>query len=270
MLLTLQQVGNVRYTGWVLQVPCSEDRKIIEELNGLAREMEDELLNWKEKVKQQRENFYELNYYTMVQLLTLRKELGKLKDCKQSIRVSSEVLSLLQSVSSQITPDAVAGLVEKVVAEARARSEMEEQENAHALEMSGEEVPDLTNINPEYVAADVSKQSIAESTRTGATGKKAKPKEAEADLTEEQQEMMSNLLIRVACSEKLIRRSFKECEGKERYDYQKWCFDHLDEDEASDGEDMSSESEGESEDEDDSSHEDTEAKGRQFKYTSSK
>lgn len=75
--MALQQAGIIKYTGWVLTFSCLPDR--FEKLQALARDMENELQKWKDEIKEARERFYELNNYTVLQLLSLRSELGKLK-----------------------------------------------------------------------------------------------------------------------------------------------------------------------------------------------
>ncbi len=77
--------------------------------------MEDELSEWKKMVKERRHDFYELNYFSTLQLLTLRKELGTIKNSER-IRavVPPNVIALLQSISSQITSDLVCDVVHGV------------------------------------------------------------------------------------------------------------------------------------------------------------
>lgn len=66
--------------------------------------MEKELQTWENEVKHNREEFYELNYYTTPQLLSLRSELGKLKSPVYGIReVRPSVLALLHSISPEIS-----------------------------------------------------------------------------------------------------------------------------------------------------------------------
>ena len=73
-----------------------------------AKIMEDELERWNNEVAEARENFYELNYFTTRQILILRRELGRLK-CGQPLRpkLQPQVIALLKSVSSAITPSAL-------------------------------------------------------------------------------------------------------------------------------------------------------------------
>ena len=81
-----------------------------------AKEMEEELRMWEDEVQKARKEYYELNYYTTMQLLTLRKELGKLKTSGQP-HVNPHVLALLQSISTEISPPCVCKVVKGVAIE---------------------------------------------------------------------------------------------------------------------------------------------------------
>ena len=114
VVIALQQAGSVQYTSWTLEFHCAED--MFEKLKNIAKEMEDQLGGWKSDVRQAREQFYELNYYTTVQLLSLRKELGRLKS-QTSTPISPNVLTLLQSISADITATDVRDAVHGVLSE---------------------------------------------------------------------------------------------------------------------------------------------------------
>ena len=200
--------------------------------------MEDELLKWKEKVKQQRENFYELNYYTMKQLLTLRKELGKLISHDKHSEISPEVISLLQSVSTQVYPSVISDMVLKTTAEAKARLESEQREQALAETWEDDE-SETAAFDQDILSStrlQVSEQSLLKSNTT--TVKKPL-KKSSTDITDEQQEMMSNIRSRLACSEELVLRSFRECPKGEQYDFERWCVEHLDDDDKEENDDSS-------------------------------
>ena len=132
VLIDLQKFGNVKYIGWILQVPCSADsefqNEVVCHLQAQAREMETELSDWKEKVKQIRDRFYELNYYTTFQLLTLRRELGALKNSKETSVISPNVLALLQSISLDVTSDVVCDAVKQIITQEIEQSSVNTQE----------------------------------------------------------------------------------------------------------------------------------------------
>jgi len=120
VLLELQQKGNVKYTGWELRFHCAVD--MVDTLQQQAKDMEEELQVWEDQVRQTREQYYELNYYTTLQLLTLRKELGRLKTSGQPrahTQINPHVLALLESISTEITSPDVWEVVKSVTEEHR-------------------------------------------------------------------------------------------------------------------------------------------------------
>ena len=89
---------------------------MFDRLQQQTKEMEEELRIWEDEVQKARKEYYELNYYTTMQLLTLRKELGKLKTSGQP-HVNPHVLTLLQSISTEISPPCVCKVVKGVAIE---------------------------------------------------------------------------------------------------------------------------------------------------------
>ena len=104
----------MKYTKWILTFNCTVD--MVDTLQQQAKHMEEELQMWEDEVQQARKEYYELNYYTTMQLLTLRKELGKLKTLRQP-HVNPHVLALLQSISTEISPPCVCKVVKCVAME---------------------------------------------------------------------------------------------------------------------------------------------------------
>ena len=90
-------------------------KQLVDTLKNIAKQMECGLEDWKKKVEGSRKNHYELNYYTTLQLLGLRKELALIR-YKSGKQCSPEVLALLQSISPNLTfedvHDAVTSLQE--------------------------------------------------------------------------------------------------------------------------------------------------------------
>ena len=74
---------------------------IVHNLQLQASKMEEDLRKWREELSEHRTQFYELNYFTTPQLLSLREELGQYKECNPSLAkpVKSEVMSLIQCLS---------------------------------------------------------------------------------------------------------------------------------------------------------------------------
>ena len=117
VLITLQQVGNVKYIGWSMKFYCQPS--LVEDLQKQAKVMEDELDRWNKEVAEARRQFYELNYYTTRQLLVLRSELGKMKNPGSTIPQQAQVMALLESISSEIHLTNVMIVVQQVVSEGR-------------------------------------------------------------------------------------------------------------------------------------------------------
>ena len=108
VLLALQQKGNVKYTGWILNFHCKVE--MVNKLQQQAKHMEEELQIWEEEVQQVRNEYYELNYYTTLQLLALCKELGRLKTFSQPLfcaEINPHILALLESISTEISSPCV-------------------------------------------------------------------------------------------------------------------------------------------------------------------
>ena len=108
--MVLQQVGNVKYIGWYITVPCSPE--LIPELRKLHSLMQRELEKWRRAVRCSREYHYELNYFTTPQLLTLRQALGH-SAASSSHSINSQVLALLHSISSHISIQSVNDAVQR-------------------------------------------------------------------------------------------------------------------------------------------------------------
>ena len=255
VLITLQQVGNVKYSGWVLQVPCSTDKAIVNLLQQQAKDMEIELHEWRDQVKRTRLKFYELNYYTTLQLLMLRKQFGAVKNLEKP-DITPNSLALLQSISSQVTSEMVCDVVK-----CSPQSIPEASLNVSASEdsvMTSQASLGLSMSDEIVVSADV--QASAKS--SGAPIVSEKPALTEDDLSEDEMAIMANIITRIQCPRLLVLKAFEECRGKEmdRYDYRQWCVDHLEEyefseegdsdDEVFDDEASSLESESESESDD--------------------
>ena len=199
-------------------------------LQDLAKEMEEELGNWKKLVRNKREDFYELNYYTTVQLLTLRKELGRVMQSGKKDDVSPEVLSLLQSISNGITPRIVSNTVCRVTTEG---------EGLHASSFEVNELPlddtiaddDHTTMGCDDSELDNSgeRDNVPVNPRTDIPAAESDistqvPSLTEDSLSVELRGIMEDICTRLACSKKLVLKCFEELGDKlDKYDYEQWC-----------------------------------------------
>ena len=273
VLISLQQVGNVKYMGWMLQVPCSLTT-VVPMLQNLAKEMEYELTKWKKEVTQKRGDFYELNYYTTLQLLTLRRGLGAIKSKPNTgpAAVTPDVLALLESISTQVTAPHVHAIVQNVISDsiraATSAPSISTQDGAAIISPSfssptvlGGALPSGVSTSPHgepslaqelFSSAEVHTSSGAEDMKVDVE----QPKISEDELSQEQRGMMQDLIKRYAFSTQLVLKAFEECEANPtKYDIEKWCNDNTDKfiDTQSDGEHSEEEEEQEGEEPDDSS-----------------
>ncbi len=235
VLINLQQVGNVKYTGWILQVPNPQDpsdTNIISDLRDQAKIMEDELSEWKKMVKDKRRDFYELNYFSTLQLLTLRKELGTIKNSERSRAVvPPNVIALLQSISSQITSGLVCDVVHGVASVPI--TELMETEDV----VEDDAVPSMDEIK-----ASADRQTLAKSTVS-----------TNLDLSFEEKAIVDHIIQRLSFPKPLILKALETYRGKggewDKYDIQTWCNDNaekfvFDDKKQGDFADEGSESEG--------------------------
>ena len=88
------------------QLEIALAKQLVDALKNIAKQMECGLEDWKNKVERSRKGHYELNYYTTLQLLGLRKELALIRS-KSGKQCSPEVLALLQSISPNLTVEDV-------------------------------------------------------------------------------------------------------------------------------------------------------------------
>ena len=123
VLMALQQVGNVKYIGSCITIPCKAE--IIPDVRKLHNLMTSELKDWMEEVRAARHDHYELNYYTTPQLLTLRRVLGHLRSLVSKSPIDSSnvhVLALLRSVVPDISMHSIRDALQLAVWESSTAS----------------------------------------------------------------------------------------------------------------------------------------------------
>ena len=282
VFLNLQQAGNVEHSGSILTLPCAQydgreqsvfnekvGKQLVELLQDRAKDMEEALKDWEAEIQVARSQYYQLNYYTTLQLLTLRREFGRFKASYSSC-VPSNVLSLLHGVSPQITNSTVRDVVLKVTTKLQPYqlpmdSSMELMDKKIPL---GEVIPLAQNIkaSPELTAdrSVVSSDVIllgdsiqppvgkVSSARTSSVPKALlkmshHPSLTVDDLNDEQTQIFTNCVTFLGFSKSHVLRAFQEC-GPEanKYDIDQWC-DKNDDNYSDDGQEDASESEDEEE-----------------------
>ena len=234
VLLALQRKGNVKYSGWVLNFHCAVD--MVDELQRQAKDMEEELQTWEEEVRLARKEYYELNYYTTLQLLTLRQELGRLKISEQPrahTQIKPQVLALLESISTEITSPRVWEVVKSVTAEQQREREVSvfiaqhhtsaEMLPASTAGPSSQVFPHDQPIQPS-LADDILAAADMQTSASASQARLPQPKLAYDQLSEKQREIFDNFR---SCefSEQLILVALEKF-GEDQYDAENWIADN--------------------------------------------
>lgn len=115
LYLDLQRAGDVTYINSCLMFTCVHGCKFEEEnaklriaaLQHYTKTLDNQLITWKRSLDDARGHFYELNYFTTLQLLELRKELGMLAHMSAPHVVKPHVLMLLSSISHEVSASAL-------------------------------------------------------------------------------------------------------------------------------------------------------------------
>lgn len=214
VLIQLQQHGHSKYTGWVLTCPC-RDTDIVNKLTEVLKDMSNDLEQWQSMVGETRNSFYSLNYYTTQQLLLLRKELYFFIKNPKRYNLSSDVMSLLQCLSREITPQVLATVIT-----AGPHYVDEEEDEQPVIE-----VADSTSLlSPEVeTVSNITQHILASSTSTC-------PQLEECDLTEKQKGIMDDLVSAYGYSSKLVLLAFERTAKPDvPEDVENWCNEHEEE-----------------------------------------
>lgn len=258
LFLELQQAGELQYSTAVVKFKCAvyegeddqvqfnenEAKEHISTLQTYIKSLETKLGVWKESVLTARTVYYELNYFTTLQLLTLRKELGLLmrRALSQSDLVKPSVLMLLQSVS----PDVTSYIVQKSVQEATLEDgtasitaeSMSEEDQHEAIPLASPVLP-LTveggEKDGDHTPDEISLVQMANiPTSSGASVSPIPVKTPQVsltvnDLTAEQHEIFTNCVSFLGHSESHVLRAFQESSpDANMYDIEQWCDENED------------------------------------------
>ena len=223
----------MKYTGWELRFNCAVN--MVDELQQQAKDMEEELQTWEEEVRQARTEYYELNYYTTLQLLTLRQELGRLKISEQPCahtQINPHVLALLESISTEITSPYVWDVVKSVTAEQQREREVsvftaQQHTSAEMLPAStagpsSQSFPRDQPIQPS-LADDILAAADMQTSASASRPRLQQPKLTYDQLSKKQKEMFDNFR---SCefSEKLILIALEKF-GEDQYDAENWIVE---------------------------------------------
>ncbi len=234
LYLDLQRAGEVTYSDVSLTFRCAVynaehpgDKDVqfneagakeeVATLHNYIKTLDEKLVAWKQSVDNARGKYYELNYFTTLQLLQLRKELGTLTQTNVTHTVKPNVLMLLKSISPQVT----SGVVIKSLQATKQPEPMISEDNveaATAIATTESEVMESTSSSCE-------KQNSQQSLSLAST----MPSFTCEDLTEHQYKVYTYCVNSLGFSEGHVLRAFDEC-GKEAtiYDMERWCDNNED------------------------------------------
>ena len=241
---------------------------MVDTLQQQAKEMEEELQMWEDEVQQARKEYYELNYYTTMQLLTLRKELGKLKISGQphvQTQIKPQILALLESISTKISSPRVIEIVKTVLAEQQSRGTSGFTTKHHtsvellpasiagptSQVMPTSQVIPSVQPNKPSVADDILASADVEATASSSRAKLQQPKLTQDILSQKQKEIFDNLM-NCDYSKQLILIALEKF-GEDQHEAQNWIIENASQyslsDAESEGSDIDEEEEADSDSE---------------------
>ena len=204
-----------------LQFNDSFAKKRVSDLQEYTRVLDDQLVKWKKSVDTAREKYYELNYFTTLQLLELRRELGHLaQPTGASSVLKPSVLVLLKSVSPHVSGKVISESLLAVAA----------QHEQEATLMDDEESEETTPQKPSTesrVESAVVDTSAPTPKRPVPASPKASPSARSLtyeELDERQQAMYTRCINFFGYSTGHVLRAFY-ASGPDAtiYDIEEWC-----------------------------------------------
>ena len=220
-LISLQQHGSGDYVGWEMWFPCNLPN-VVDRLQQEARQLEADLEQWKHEIQEQRERFYELNYYSTKQLLLLREELGLLGDSGEN-EVKPEAMALLQSISRNITDTEVKTCMLSV--STRKDDGMCEDAEDNVVSTRESVVPNSTSPSSSAIVTDVLEVK-SESNKCSTSQAQQK----QDDLRAVKEAIVLDIENNFGYDKKLIWSAFDHCKNpRDQYAIEAWCSANQDE-----------------------------------------
>ena len=217
-LIALQQHGSGDYVGWQMWFPCNLPN-VVERLQQEASKLEADLEQWKHEIQEQREQFYELNYYTTKQLLLLREELGRLQEPGENV-VKPEAMALLHSISRNITDNEVKMCVLNVVT---TKDDVREDADDNLESTHESAAPNFTS--PSSSSAIVADVHVVKSESSKCSTPQAKQKQD--DLSPVQKAILLDIMENFEYDKKLILLAFDHCDNPNDHNtVVTWCIDN--------------------------------------------
>jgi hypothetical protein len=212
----------------------------VNELEAYAKKMEEDLVMWENEVKKSRSHHYELNYYTTLQLLRLRKELGLVRQNPTKM-VDPQILALLESISPKVSSSSVQSVISNLEKElldlpllSEENTQVEPADSAITEDLSDSPLENTELHTPVLEPVQISSSSLS-SVRTS-----DKPHLTKNDLTDSQNIIFTDLVEYKEYSHLLVLKAFEQLPATcNQYDIQDWCeekdgtydFEDKDEDE---------------------------------------
>ncbi len=208
-----------------LQFNETEAKVRVTVLQDYIRSLDETLMNWKRSVDTAREKYYELNYFTTLQLLQLRKELGMLTE---QHTLKPQTLMLLKSVSPDVTDLVVTDSLQ--AAEHPELLECGEEAEAILGATSLATVTSLdATVEDEKVSIPVNEEQSFQHVAALPSSRFLLPVLTYEDLPEFQQVIHTNCVELYGLSDGHILKAFEECgENATLYDIERWCEDNED------------------------------------------
>ena len=208
---------------------------MVDTLQQQAKEMEEELQTWEDEVQQARKEYYELNYYTTMQLLTLREELGKLKISGQphvQTQINPQSLALLESISTKISSPCVIDVVKTVLAEQQSRgtngftTEHHTSDELPPASTAGPTSQVILSVQPNKpsVADDILASADVEASASSSHAKLQQPKLTQDQFSQKQMEIFDNLM-KYDYSKQLILIALEKV-GEDQHEAENWIIEN--------------------------------------------
>ena len=190
------------------------------ELQEYTKKIDRILLSWNLSVDEAREKYYELNYFTTLQLLELRKELGlHIQQTTAFYSVKPSVLMLLQSISPEISTTLVLNTLHT------------EQEVSPPIKA---ELTSETESDTESESVNISEESLTSSSEPALSDK---PSVTYDELNESQKLVYTHCVAFLGHSANFVLRAFQVCGLQvNQYDMEGYCEKHADSDSSDDEE----------------------------------
>ncbi len=241
---------------WELKVHCRTDN-LVAKLGDIARSMEKDLDEWKTQISRQRQLFYHLSYYTTIQLLTLRRELGCYKeDSHSKISIKPEVVALLQSISRDITGINVKEDLCRITALYMYNEQNESSQESAKISTADGKGHKLANSSK--FDANQSEQNLGVSKilskimNDEASSHLPKPLLTKSELTDTQQAILANIKQNNDFPTNIILLAFDRCAKADDEDViEEWCLEHLNDYQYPDSDNESDRMSSQSDDHDD-------------------